>query len=540
MLDNRKNKNMRQVEIPPAPRRLIEGLRDTGYSFETAIADIVDNSIMAEANKIEIRVDQDPVGDIIVLIIDDGIGMNEEELKNAIKYGSDKQIDPKSLSKFGLGLKTGSTAFCRRLSVISKRADTSLERATWDLDNIVDQWIVEIAPGTDDEARIISEISQNNSGTIIRWEKVDRLIKDYQDPTGKYAQKAIKKKVEELINHLATVFQRFLNHEDSRGRNIEIHVNGSKVEFWDPFCEWHPETRITEKVQVVEMDNGKVSFTVRSFIIPRKQELDSDEKLKKARIQTNNQGIYVYRENRMICGPDWLGIYSREPHQNLLRVEFSFNYEMDDAFYVDIKKSKIALNSALTEWLEAFLTPERRAADERYRKGIKAAISSQSKDAHSDSNRGIASREASVKTTTSEIDPNSPNSVNITNKSGTFKISMPVNESLKEGQLVVQPVGSIDDGLLWQPCQIKHEGKGHHGVQINTGHPYYEKVYVPNLKSGVTVQGMDSLLWALCEAERSIINPEISRQLKTLRFEVSKVLRDLIEDLPEPKVDDEG
>lgn len=538
-MDNRKNKNMRQVEIPPAPRRLIEGLRDTGYSFETAIADIVDNSIMAEADKIEIRVDQDPAGDIIVLIIDDGIGMNEEELENAIKYGSDKQIDPKSLSKFGLGLKTGSTAFCRRLSVISKRAETSLERATWDLDNIVDKWIVERAPGTDDEARIISEISQNNSGTIIRWEKVDRLIKDYQDPTGKHAQRAIKKKVEELIDHLATVFQRFLNHEDLRGRNIEIHVNGSKVEFWDPFCEWHPETRITEKVQVVEMDDGEVSFTVRSFIIPRKQEFDSDEELKKARIQTNNQGIYVYRENRMICGPEWLGIYSREPHQNLLRVEFSFNYEMDDAFYVDIKKSKISLNSALYEWLEAFLTPERRAADERYRKGIKAAISSQTKDAHSDSNRGIASREASVKTTTSEIDPESPNSVNITNKSGTFKISMPVNEPLKEGQLVVQPVESIDDGLLWQPCQIKHEGKSHHGVQINTGHPYYEKVYVPNLKSGVTVQGMDSLLWALCEAERSIINPEISRQLKTLRFEVSKVLRDLVEDLPEPKVDDE-
>lgn len=538
-MDNSKNEDMRQVVIPPDPRRLIEGLRDTGYSFETAIADIVDNSIMAEANKIEIRVDQDPAGDVVVMIIDDGIGMNEEELENAIKYGSNKQIDPKSLSKFGLGLKTGSTAFCRRLSVISKRAETNLERATWDLDNVVDDWVVERASGMADEARIIAEISQNNSGTIIRWEKVDRLIKDYQDPTGKHAQKAIKRKIEELVDHLAMVFQRFLSHEDSRGRNIEILVNGSKVEFWDPFCEWHPETRITEKVQEVEMDDGKVSFTVRSFIIPRKQEFESDEELKKARIQTNNQGIYVYREDRMICGPDWLGIYSREPHQNLLRVEFSFNYEMDDAFYVDIKKSKISLNSSLYDWLEAFLTPERRAADERYRKGIKAAISSQTKDAHSDSNRGIASREASVKTTTSEIDPSSPNSVNVTNKSGTFKISMPVNEPLKEGQLVVQPVESIDDGLLWQPCQIKHYGNSHHGVEINTGHPYYQKVYVPNLKSGVTVQGMDSLLWALCEAERSIINPEISRQLKTLRFEVSKVLRDLVEDLPEPKVEDE-
>jgi hypothetical protein len=538
-LDNSKNENMRQVVIQPDPKRLIEGLRDTGYSFDTAIADIVDNSIMAEANNIEISVNQDPTGEIVVMIIDNGIGMNEQELQNAIKYGSNKQSNPKSLSKFGLGLKTGSTAFCRRLSVISKRSETSLERATWDLDNVIDEWVVELDSGTADEAALIKTISQNDSGTIIRWNKVDRFIKEYDHPTGRHAQKAINKKIDDLVDHLAKVFQRFINHEDSRGRNIEILVNGIKVEHWDPFCEWHTETHVVEKTQEVTMDDGVVSFKVRSFIIPRKQEYNSAENFKKAKILTNNQGVYVYRENRMICGPDWLGIYSREPHFNLLRVEFSFNNDMDEAFYVDIKKSKISLEAELYKWLENFLIPERRAARDRYDKGIRAAISSQSNEVHADSNRGIASMEASVKTTSSEIDPTSPNTVNVTNRSGTFKIHMPVNEPLKEGQLVVQTVDTIDDGLLWQPCQINHDGNSHHGVEINTGHPYYQKVYVPNRKSGVTVQGMDSLLWALCEAERSIINPEISRQLKTLRFEVSKVLRDLVEDLPEPKIDDE-
>ena len=530
---------MRHVEIPPDPRRLIEGLRDTGYSFDTAIADIVDNSIMAEATKIEIKVDQDPAGDVVVLIVDDGTGMDEQELENAIKYGSDKQIDPKSLSKFGLGLKTGSTAFCRRLSVVSKRAETSLERATWDLDNIKDIWVVERAPGTAEEENIISGISEKNSGTIIRWEKVDRFIKNYQDPNGKYAQKAIKRKIDDLRSHLSIVFQRFLDHKDTRGRNIEISVNGLMVEHWDPFCEWHSDTHVHEKTVDVETEKGIVQFRIRSFIIPRKQEFDSNEDFKKARIRTNNQGVYVYRENRMICGPDWLGVYSREPHQNLLRVEFSFDHDLDDAFYVDIKKSKISLNSALHDWFEKFLTPERRAARERYDKGIRKAISAQSKGVHADSNRGIASREAAVKTTSSEVDPNNPNTVNITNRAGTFKINMPVNEPLEEGQLVVQPVESINDGLLWQPCQINHDGNSHHGVEINTGHPYYKKVYVPNRMSGVTVQGMDSLLWALCEAERSVINPEISRQLETLRFEVSRVLRNLVEDLPEPKIDAE-
>ena len=105
--------------LPPDPERVMEGLRDTGYNFNTAIADIIDNSIAAEATKIDISIDLSPVGDITVFIADNGTGMDEEGLQNAMRYGSRQREDPSSLGKFGLGLKTGSTAFCRCLSVVS-------------------------------------------------------------------------------------------------------------------------------------------------------------------------------------------------------------------------------------------------------------------------------------------------------------------------------------------------------------------------------------------------------------------------------------
>ena len=107
---------------------------------------------------------------------------------------------------------------------------------------------------------------------------------------------------------------------------------------------------------------------------------------------------------------------------------------------------------------------------------------------------------------------------------------MPVSTAANKGEVSVQPVPSIDDGLLWEPCIID----GHHGVRINTGHAYYHKVYVPNLASGVTVQGMDSLLWALSEAEIGATTDSTRKHFKELRFEIARLLRNLVEDLPEP------
>ena len=92
--------------LPPDPARMIEGLRDTGYEFVTAVADIIDNSIAADASLVDIRIKMDYRGSIRVYIADNGIGMDRGALLNAMKYGSQRRDSPASLGKFGLGLKT--------------------------------------------------------------------------------------------------------------------------------------------------------------------------------------------------------------------------------------------------------------------------------------------------------------------------------------------------------------------------------------------------------------------------------------------------
>src|SRR6188508_2371761 len=108
------------LEVLPDPKRMIEGLRDTGYEFNTAIADLIDNSIAASATDVDVLIDMDMRGNIRLSIADNGIGMDRNALINAMKYGSIERPHPSSLGKFGLGLKTASTAFCRSLFVTSR------------------------------------------------------------------------------------------------------------------------------------------------------------------------------------------------------------------------------------------------------------------------------------------------------------------------------------------------------------------------------------------------------------------------------------
>jgi hypothetical protein len=359
-----------QIEILPDPARVIEGLRNTGYQLETAIEDIIDNSIAADATKIAIELKMDHSGDVEVIIADNGYGMNHTDLRDAMKYGS--KIQPNKNLGNGLGLKTASTAFCRRLSVISRATgSTKYHKATWDLDNVteINKWLLEESKPLPSEIQILTRISCDNSGTLVIWQKVDRLLKNYDGPSGARAKEALDRIADNLIDHAAMVFQRFLDESDDREDTIEITINNREVIPFDPFCREESTEIVGEERVPVEI-NGEIKgeFTVRAYIIPNKWEFSSAQARQNSRYSNEYQGIYVYRENRLIHGPGWLRIYSKEPHFSLLRVELSFDHNLDEIFNIDIKKSRILLNEDLYKWLkDTFLPPCRRAAEQRYR-----------------------------------------------------------------------------------------------------------------------------------------------------------------------------
>lgn len=522
-----------KMELMPDPVRMVEGLRDTGYQFNTAVADVVDNSISAEASFVAIELNMDLRGNITLAIFDDGIGMNREELINAMKYGSKPRPSPASLGKFGLGLKTASTAFCRKLSVISRSSSPDpILRATWDLDHVkvANKWELLIDVPTTSQRAEFEKKTGVNRGTMVVWENVDRLLKTFAKNSGAPAKKALSKIKESLQLHLSAVYQRFLDPTDSRARHVKMTLNGDPVLPWDPFCSNLSQLANQETPEVELPDGRKTKFTMRAYILPRKEEFPDETTARSARISNTAQGIYIYRENRLIHGPDWLSMFSKEPHFSLLRVEFSFDHNLDEAFQIDIKKSQIILNEALYDHVLDFLTPPRRAAEDVYRKGTKAKTTEIAKTAHDSSNRNISSKEGEITTPSIQSVDQDKGEAQISNPQGVVRLKLTIANAAKPLEVHVKPVPSIDDGLLWEPCLID----GHCGVLINTSHPYYSKVYVPNLAEGVTIQGIDALLWGVALAELNCISESTKSTFADLRYEVSRNLRKLVQDLPEP------
>ena len=353
------------VTLPPDPERVVEGLRDTGYSFETSIADIVDNSIAANATKIDINVQMDPSGELTVFIADNGDGMDFEGLQNAMKYGSKRRDDPSSLGKFGLGLKTASTAFCRALSVVSRSSvEDTVRKVQWDLDYVarINQWKLKIPTPTEDDIEVLDATADGKHGTLVIWEKIDRLLRTYTNNNIGNRKNALKRVIQSLKFHLSMVYQRFLDPNDKRARDIAISLNGTPIEAWDPFCTKEPQTELlvgetAGDVDVELPDHTVASFSIRAYMLPRREDFSSPATRDMANVSNDLQGFYVYRENRLIHYGDWLNMFSKESHGSLLRVEFSFDHALDDVFNVDIKKSRILLNTDIFDYIKNKIMP---------------------------------------------------------------------------------------------------------------------------------------------------------------------------------------
>ena len=119
------------VELPLVAPMLMQSLRAVGYTASAAVADLIDNSIAADARRVEIRFTSMPEASVV--IVDDGTGLDESALVSAMRFGSS---DPRAErtgtdpGRFGLGLKTASLSQCRRLTVASLR-DGCLALAVW-------------------------------------------------------------------------------------------------------------------------------------------------------------------------------------------------------------------------------------------------------------------------------------------------------------------------------------------------------------------------------------------------------------------------
>lgn len=343
-------------EVIPSARRLVRSLRDMGYDFTTAVADLVDNSLEAEATVVTIDVEFE--GDESwVRITDNGHGMTEEELVEAMRYGSDREYDDQSLGKFGLGLKTASMSQCQSLTVASRidPDNPDIVARCWDFEHIenTDKWEVIRIKKEDLDPAIRSPL-EKTTGTVVFWQKLDRIL-GYKHPYGEMARKRLATMCRDLEEHLAMVFHKFLLGEIPE-RKFRIILNGNEVRGWDPFARNEPKTQNLSPTRIECVhENVTGGVTLQPYILPHQDDFSTREAWEKAsgpKKWNQQQGFYVYRNGRMIQSGGWSRIRTADEHTKLARIALSFPPVLDEAFKINVSKMRVYLPSQIREEIE--------------------------------------------------------------------------------------------------------------------------------------------------------------------------------------------
>lgn len=336
----------RQADAAPHAASLIEGMRDFGYTLETALADVIDNSVTAKATKVEILAETTS-DEPWIAIVDNGTGMSEPELIEAMRPGTKNPLQEREghdLGRFGLGLKSASFSQCRQLTVISRK-DGQTSAATWDLDKVAEtnDWRVDLE---DDLTETPAADRLPDTGTIVLWRKLDRLSTNYRNDSAKRSAE-INKAISGAERHLRLCFHRYM--EGSRPA-LRILLNDRKLLPIDPFATDHSATQ-TDPEDILPLLNGEV--VTQCFTLPHHKKMSRTawDELGGPEGHLRSQGFYIYRERRLIIAGSWLGLARQTELTKLARVRVDIPNTMDSDWKIDVRKASAQMPPVVRERL---------------------------------------------------------------------------------------------------------------------------------------------------------------------------------------------
>lgn len=332
------------VEREFPAKALMNGLRSIGYSFSTAVADIIDNSISAQAS--EVYVYSDPlVSTPFFCILDNGRGMSSAELDNAMLPGSDREGVPDSeteLGRFGLGLKSASLSQCREFTVASKKYG-KIRAMSFDLDIIEANNRLLLKVLSEEEIELlphINELRSFSSGTLVIWTKFDKiegLAKNFED--------SFRSLVAESKKHVELVFHRYYN-------DVAIYYHGKRIEKRDPFLLDSVGRQQTGRTSTINVNGAEI--IVVPYTLPFANSLTTEEKalLGNPKSIYDDQGFYLYRNKRLISWGSWMHMGIRSELNKLARIRVDIPSSLDSVWMLDVKKSSAKIPDKIKDLIK--------------------------------------------------------------------------------------------------------------------------------------------------------------------------------------------
>jgi len=537
--------DLRRVESIPDAVRVTEGLRHTGYKPKTAIADLVDNSIAAQATEIGIRLSKNFDSTYKVWVGDNGCGMDEETLIKAMKYGSSRELARNKLSVYGLGLKMASSSFSKRFSVVTRdKKGGSVYCATYDLDEMADHpWTFQVGTATEQQVIALDAVAKSGSGTVVIWESANFVVSEQSHKKKRVNSSKSRNLDTEIATYLGTVFHRFMEPKNINTPALSIKMNGNTISPFDPVHpdyldpEWSPI--VDDFYLEIEIDgkDERIPYKMITYKLNGKEDQENKPgAFEASKMGMTTQGIYPYRENRILQDPSWLDVLAFHPDTNTMRVVLELDPRLDQVIRTDVKKSGIALPDEmwedLKEQLELYKAEIKKRNNQKKAKREKDQIQKGGSDLHKSSNTIIDLAKQDLPNP--NIKRISPTTVEVETLFGPQVTEAREYAGVESRNSRIQPVDDLEGGLLWEPSMRGSDQV----ILLNRSHPFYRKVYWQLRKTPLATQGLDFLLFSLANAEWMTRTDRAKEQFFQMRQMMANTLRTLVAEIDDsPELD---
>lgn len=500
----------------PNPAKLIESLRYLGYDNYNAIADIIDNSIDASAKVIKV-VTRNKGSEPEIIIADDGGGMDEEILDQAIRLGSLIEKDAASdLGKFGMGLCTASLSICRQTTVLTKTSDGELLKAVNDVDEVIhlNNFVSVFEKASENDHLLYKEfVGDAPSGTVIVLRKCDNL-----------QNRNLSVFSRTLANRLARIFRYFIVS------SLDLRVNDDKLHAVDPL-EWEKGERFDDGEIEVKINDGDKMITdvirVKLSILPETTEGESaiSQNIK-------SQGFYVLRNNREVLDAVTLDLFTKHSEFNRFRGEILFSGTLDKYMGVNFTKRNIAPHQSLWDQLNNYLGGQLKTIRTRVRKQQQAETPADVADVHKSVEHEIQRKSKLLMRPAAPKERRDPRKKPVHDEKG----KQPDSNRTREPREKRQP-GGLAANCRFETAHMSESGAIYEAeqqgrtivVRWNSDHPFYKRFVLENVQDKRIVAASDFLVYSLACAELMwFTNEETVELIHNLKSVMAANMRTLL------------
>lgn len=500
----------------PNAAKLITSLRNTGYDSYAAIEDIIDNSIDADARIIKITVENNNK-ELRVIIADNGIGMDELVLDEALKLGSiTDRNEVSDLGKFGMGLCTASISMSRKLEVITKQKESNCLYSCQDLDVIIklnEFKKIGPIPAGKEEAELFGRLIGGEHGTVIVLSNIDHLS---DNNVSQFASK--------LHKDIGRIYRKFINAK------IKFFINEKEVQAIDPMMEDNSETKIysddTYEVPMGDGEKKQGTIRVKLVMLPDvNKELEKDMKM-----NIRSQGFYILRNQREIAHGQSLDVFVKDNYYNRIRGEIYFDATLDKEMGVRFSKDGVNPSQAVKDFLKRVLGGQfssiKNSILEGKRSGEESILD------HAGSEAVIAQRQKllitpEVKIEKRKVKESAGDTVENTGK----RVDHHDRKNFKESKLSPTGMGARFDTLAMGKESILYQAEQVGKIIVirwNSDHPFYDRVMLANKDNKSLTNAIDYLIYALASAELMNTKDESVELMINLKSVMSTNLRALL------------